>query len=261
MSTEASISASDPGRGRTDAEPPGGWIPEARDFDPETILFYGHGLLAVNKPAGVPVHKGTGHERGVLEALAEWVSLNPRVLGVRPGKAIHSVHRLDLEASGVLLFAFGREMARRVQSAFEEGRVRKAYLAVISGPMPESGRLRGKVRSKLRGVWRRVPAELSYRRLRGDDRLSVVEVKPKGGRSHQIRVLFEQAGRPLAGDLRYGKPKPSRQFLEKFALPHFLLHALELELPEEVLGAPKTLSAPVPAMFQSLCRQKGWAEI
>jgi 23S rRNA pseudouridine955/2504/2580 synthase len=233
----------------------------AADFDPERILFHGAGLLVVDKPGGIAVHRGTAHELGLVEILEEWVRRNPGAIDIRPGKRILPIHRLDLEASGVLLLALKRSVARQVQTAFSAGEVRKRYLACIAGPLPESGRLSGRVRSRLRSVYRHLPAELSFRRLRGDERLSLVEVEPGGGRTHQIRALFAQAGRPLAGDLRYGRPKPARQFLEKFALPHLLLHALELELPESIRGVPRRFEAPLPESFQELCRRKGWQEL
>ena len=228
------------------------------DFDPAWVLFQGNGILAVNKPAGVPVHRGTSHELGVAEMIDEWVRLNPGVLEIRPGKPVHPAHRLDLEATGVLLFGLTRAAARELQAAFASHAVEKKYLAVIAGPVDALGHIRGKVRSKLRGEYRRLEAELEFRRLAGDERLSLVEVTPAGGRTHQIRDLFAQAGRPLAGDLRYGKPKPSRQFLEKFGVAHLLLHAREVTLPAGVLGARRKIEAPVPAELLRVMEKKGW---
>ena len=231
------------------------------EFDPQSILFHGHGLVGVDKPAGVPVHRGTGHSVGVTDLLGEWISLNPGLLDVRPGRKIHPVHRLDLEASGALLLAVKTSAARVAKRAFEERSVTKVYLAVVAGPMPAEGELKGKIRSKLRGRYRHLPASLSYRRLRGDDRLSLVEVKPEGGRTHQIRALMARSGRPLAGDLRYGKPKPAQQFLERFGVGHFLLHAWRLGLPGEVTGRPLLVEAPLPAVFHSVIEQKGWGPL
>jgi 23S rRNA-/tRNA-specific pseudouridylate synthase len=227
-------------------------------FDPDSILYHGHGILVVDKPAGIPVHRGTGHECGLAEEIAGWSSLNPGVLDLRPGRPVLPLHRLDREASGVLILGLARSAARKVQAAFAARAVEKRYLAVIAGPVPDSGRIRGKVRSKLRGDYRRLAAEISYRRLAGDERLSLVEVTPLEGRTHQIRALFAEAGRPLAGDLRYGKPKPARQFLEKFAVPSLLLHALALTIGPEVLGTARRFTAPVPRTFRQVAEKKGW---
>jgi 23S rRNA-/tRNA-specific pseudouridylate synthase len=227
-------------------------------FDPRWIIFHGSGVLALNKPAGLPVHRGTDHPFGIAECLDEWVRVNPGVLEIRPGKPVHPVHRLDLEASGVLLLGLHHEAARALQKAFSERLVKKRYLVVVAGPVDAEGYLRGAVRSRLRGIYRRLDAELSYRRLRGDNRLSLLEVIPSGGRSHQIRALFAQSGRPLAGDLRYGKPKPGRQFLEKFEVPYFLLHAREVLLPPGIPGVPRSIEAAIPEEFHKVVLKKGW---
>ncbi|MEC8895979.1 MAG: pseudouridine synthase [Planctomycetota bacterium] len=231
------------------------------EFDPQTILFHGHGLVAVDKPIGVPVHRGTGHDIGVTDLLGEWVSLNPGVLDVRPGSKVHPVHRLDLEASGVLLLAVKTSAARNAKKAFEARTVSKSYLALVAGPMPAEGELKGKIRSKLRGSYRQLPASLRFRRLRGDERMSLVEVIPEGGRTHQIRALMARSGRPLAGDLRYGKPKPARQFRERFGMQHFLLHSWRLGLPGDVAGPPLLVEAPLPEGFSAVIEQKGWAAL
>ena len=227
-------------------------------FDPDRILLHGQGLLAVNKPAGLPVHRGTGHDQGLAERIDEWVSLNPGVIEIRSGRSVLPLHRLDREASGVVLFGLTRAVGRKIQAAFASREITKRYIAVVAGPMEKSGRLRGKVRSKLRGSYRSLPAELTYRRLEGDERLSILDVIPHEGRTHQIRSLFAQAGRPLAGDLRYGRPKPARQFLEKFGLPCLLLHARKLELRQCIFGMGLAIDAPVPEPFLRLAEKKGW---
>jgi 23S rRNA-/tRNA-specific pseudouridylate synthase len=228
------------------------------EFDPAWVLFQGNGVLVIDKPAGIPVNAGTGHEVGLAEMIDEWVRRNPGVLEMRAGKSVHPVHRLDREASGLLLFGLTKTAARALQTALASHTLVKRYLAVVAGPVGALGELRGKVRAKLRGEYRRLPASLTYRRVAGDERLSLLEVTPIGGKTHQIRALFALYARPLAGDLRYGKPKPSRQFLEKFEVPHFLLHAHEVELPAEILGAPRRFEAPLPEAFRKVVEKKGW---
>ena len=234
---------------------------EGAAFDPTRILFHGSGVLVVDKPAGIPVHRGTSHDEGLAERIEAWVTRNPGFLEIRAGKRIHPVHRLDLEASGVLLLALNPATARNLHAAFEGRLVGKRYLAVVAGPLQALGELQGKVRTRLRGVYRYLESTLRYRRIRGDERLSLVEVIPEGGRTHQIRELFAQAERPLAGDLRYGKPTPSRQFLERFGVSHLLLHLLEVSIPPEILGAARTFRAPVPAEFHKVIQEKGWEPI
>ena len=227
-------------------------------FDPSRILFQGNGVLVVHKPAGTPVHRGTDHPLGFAEMIDEWVRMNPGVIEIRPGTPVRPVHRLDRETSGVLALALQAEAARRLQAAFEGQEVRKEYRAVVAGPVEAIGHIKGRSSQRGRGPARWVKTELEFRRLRGDERLSLVAVVPAGGRTHQIRALFAQAGRPLAGDLRYGRPKPARQFLEKFRVPFFLLHAWRLTLPESILGAARTFEAPIPAEIHTIVAEKGW---
>lgn len=246
--------------------------PENREneIDPCRILFRSEGILAFDKPAGIPVHQGTGHSLGLAESLDGWARRNPGALDIQPGWSLAPLHRIDREASGVVLFGLGREAAAKIQKAFMEGKISKRYLAVIAGPLRPRGGIRGKVRSRLRGIYRYLPARLEYRLLAGDERLSLVEVHPghrtsprsareeESGRTHLIRALFSSIDRPLAGDLRYGKPRPARQFLEKFGLSNLLLHAWELKLPPGILGPSISIRAPVPEEFRILAREKGW---
>jgi len=227
-------------------------------MDPKRILFHGEGLLAVDKPAGIPVHRGTKHPRGLCEEIEEWARRNPGRIELTPGCRVRPLHRLDLEASGVVLLGLLYGVAPAIQAAFAAGEVRKRYLAFVAGPVDREGSIRGKVRTRLRGVYCWLPAEIDFRRLEGDERLSLVEVVPRRGRTHQIRSLFAGAGLPLAGDLRYGKPKPARQFLSRFQVPYLLLHARELTLPAEALGSSRTFSAPPPEEFRRVAAQKGW---
>ncbi|MBN1444160.1 MAG: RNA pseudouridine synthase, partial [Planctomycetes bacterium] len=154
---------------------------ETGEFDPRRILFQGSGLLVIDKPAGLAVHRGTGHEEGLLEQLSRWISGHPGFLKIRPGKPIHPIHLMDLEASGVLLLGLARTATRIAKEALAAGGLRRRCLAVVAGPLPEEGSLEGQVRTKLRSTYRRVPAALEFRRLCGDERLSLVEVVPHGG--------------------------------------------------------------------------------
>ena len=230
----------------------------AAAFEPARLLHQGNGIIALDKPAGIPVHQGTDHPIGLAEALDQALRERPHLFRVRPDRVVAPLHRIDREASGVTLFGLEEGAAAAVQAAFAGGLMSKRYIALVAGPVRDRGRIKGKVRTKLRGVYKWLPAQLEYRRLTGDERLSLVEVIPHEGRTHQIRSLFAGADRPLAGDLRFGKPKPARQFLEKFGIPGLLLHARELVVPEGVLGPRLTLRAPVPETFLRVLREKGW---
>jgi 23S rRNA pseudouridine955/2504/2580 synthase len=114
------------------------------EFDPAWVLFQGNGVLVIDKPAGIPVHAGTGHEVGLAEMIDEWVRRNPGVLEMRAGKSVHPVHRLDREASGLLLFGLTKTAARALQTALASHTLVKRYLAVVAGPVGALGELRAK---------------------------------------------------------------------------------------------------------------------
>ncbi len=235
-----------------------GLPPSPPPFDPDTILFYGGGILAVNKPSGIPIHHGTKHPFGLAEIVNDWAVCNPGQIDVEAGWKVAPVHRIDLEASGVVLLGLTQAASSLVQQVFASGKVQKRYLAVVAGPVDEEADIEGPVRTRLRGVYRYLPSSLRFRRVAGDERLSLVDVVPHEGRTHQIRSLFAGIDRPLAGDLRFGKPKPSRQFLERFGVPNLLLHAWELRLPPLPVELPKEFIAPLPESFLKLIEQKGW---
>jgi 23S rRNA-/tRNA-specific pseudouridylate synthase len=234
----------------------------AVEFDPDTILFHADGLLAVDKPSGLPLWSDPDANRGgvpgpgLIELLGQWVSLHPRVLDTAPNKPFHPIHLLDKESSGVVLIALSPKVARRLQARV--GDIERRYIAVVAGPLPPRGTLEGRVRSKTASGSRWLGATLEWVRLAGDERTSVVEVVPKSHRSHQIRALFSQANRPIVGDERYGKPAPVRKFREIYGIDRLMLHLRSTTIPAEVLGPQIRIEAPLPAEMAKFLESKGW---
>ena len=229
------------------------------EFDPDWILLHENGLLAVNKPAGIPVHADSSHNEGLNEMIGAWIRLHPGVLDIRTGKPIFPVHHLEREATGVTLFSLRRQIATRVTNALTAGAIRRTFLTVVSGPVDsESGTIKAKIRTRVRHQHRRQSSQLKYKRICGDDRLSLLEVEPEGSGRHVVRALLAEFGRAIAGDQRYGKPKPARQFLEKFNVEHFLLQCVQVELPREILNVAKSIEARLPDDLFRIAEQKGW---
>lgn len=172
-----------------------------------------------------------------------------RATSHRPGNVfLGLVHRIDRPVSGVLVFARTSKAASRLARSFHDRKVEKSYLAVVLGRFEEEeGELEGFIeRTHLRS--RLAPAAsskakaalLSYRVLAADgDRFSLVEVTPRTGRHHQIRLQLSAAGHPVVGDLKYRAPK---------ALPDqsIALHAARLSFPHPVRDEIVTISAPPP---------------
>ncbi|HLU48917.1 MAG TPA: pseudouridine synthase [Planctomycetota bacterium] len=228
---------------------------EALGFDPETILYHGEGILAVAKPAGVPVHGSPGEERGLVELIRAWISLEPGVIDASARKSLHPITLLDKETSGVVILGLNRTVARKMKplvSSFE-----RRFVAVVAGPVPEAGRLSGHVREK--GGEAALPkAEIEYRRLAGDERASLVEILPRTHRKHQIRVLFARKSRPIAGDLRYGKKAPVEKFREKYGIDRLLLHLAEISLAAPESERKLRIVAPIPPELLRFAAEKGW---
>lgn len=235
------------------------------------ILYEDRWMVAVDKPAGLAVHPAGRRVHGTLIH-----ALHRRYR--RPDRPQHDVvprllHRIDVETSGVVAIGLDEGFQHLVGRQFEDRLVRKVYLAVVHGrPVPEQGTVElsigpdkaSPVRLKLeaRADGTGMPAETAYRRLRGNDRYSLVELCPRTGRTHQLRVHMAAIGCPLVGDKIYGVDE--RIFLEQLAGPlsaasrarlvldRHALHAHRLEFHHPMLGRPLALEAPLPAELARL---------
>jgi len=214
------------------------------------VLFEDESLLAIDKPAGVAVHGGSGVAFGVIEQLRE------ALRGERAeAPFLELVHRLDRETSGVLLLAKKRAALVGMHAALRENRTDKRYLALVHGRWPH---LRREVRVSLHkyvtpGGERRVRVDAD-----GQDAITVftrkqvfadatlLEARLKTGRTHQIRVHLAHEGYPIAGDDKYGDFEWNRA-LGKGGLKRMFLHAAHLGFEHPVTGAAITLDAPLPS--------------
>lgn len=230
----------------------------AREFP---VLFEDDAVLAVDKPAGVAVHGGSGVSFGVIEQLRQ----------ARPGaKFLELVHRLDRETSGILLVAKKRSALTRLQDQFRERETGKTYLALVPGTWPASrkvidlplhkylqagadgtpgtGERRVKVVAKddpdgmrsitLVKVAARLPA------------FSLLEVTIKTGRTHQIRVHLASQGHAIAGDDKYGDFELNKT-LHKQGLRRMFLHAWRLQFNHPATGERIELHAALPPELQT----------
>lgn len=166
------------------------------------------------------------------------------------------LHRLDKDASGALLAAFDAETAARLRDAFEKGRVRRGYTALVGGFAPVKGRWRdalGEVRKRksVRAFSRRgAPpnAELTFAtkhvyRRRG---LSLVEIELVTGRTHQIRVQMAGREHPVAGDEVYGDFAMNRLLRKTIGLRRLFLHASRLSFAHVRIDRRITVNVPIP---------------
>lgn len=208
---------------------------------PLRVLARGEGWIAVDKPAGSPVHPLCADERGsVLAAVA---ARYPEVQGVGEGGLRSGVvHRLDVGTSGVLLFATAQPTWRRLRAGFREHRARKLYRAIVLGSPGPEGSERPWLRIARHSPSRVVVAEagaagaystsMSWRRVESFPGASLLEIRPVTGFLHQIRATLAQRGHPVAGDEAYAGAAT-----DPTGACRPLLHAVHLALDEISVGS------------------------
>ena len=205
------------------------------------VLYRDEDLIAINKPSGIPMHKGWAN---TTETIASMVRA---MIGKE--KKVHLLHRLDSATSGVVLIATNRELARTLNREFAERRVQKRYLALTRGEAPEEGWIDHPVPKEPKGA--RVEAQTFFRRLAIGEatprHVSLLVALPRTGRLHQIRRHLKHINHPLIGDSRYGKGPLNRAFKENYGLGRLGLHAHSIGFHH--LGRWMTVEAAMPEDF------------
>lgn len=218
--------------------------------DPIRVLFSDAMLLAVDKPAGMAMHPGTGHESGTLIEWAATLLGNPR-WGPAP------VHRLDIETSGVAVLAVRPDAAEAVGRQFEAGEVAKAYVTLVKGHTHERGTIQlPLIRRRADVRWGprkdRRDAVTRYRTLARARGVSVVLAEPETGITHQIRRHFAHIGHPVAGDARWGDRRFNTWLRAEHGLGRMFLHSAWLRFRHPATSRPLLLRAPLPASLSGV---------
>jgi 23S rRNA pseudouridine955/2504/2580 synthase len=217
------------------------------------VLFEDDHLLAIDKPAGVAVHGGSGVSFGVIEQLRM----------ARPqAPFLELVHRLDRETSGILLLAKKRSALRQLQDQFRERETGKTYLALVVGQWPAKLKVLDKSLHKyllpdgerrVRVVAKDDPdamAALTLVKVREQGAgFSLLEVTIRTGRTHQIRVHLASESFPIAGDDKYGDFDLNKSLQRASSGPplkRMFLHAWRLQFNHPITGERQTLFAELP---------------
>ena len=214
-------------------------------------------MLVLSKPAGISMHPV---RRGQSNTLTEWLSTRyPQILGVgeapeRPGM----VHRLDKDTSGIVLVAKTQKAFMALKKLFQERKIQKEYLALVYGTVSSPsgvidkplGRVKGSIRRATPGGKRAFGGELrealtEYSLHTRYPQYDLLSLKPKTGRTHQIRVHLASLGHPVVGDRLYRFKEHRR---DRLTPPHQLLHAFRLNF--SLFGKKYRFEAPLPAYFQ-----------
>lgn len=239
-----------------------------RHFD---VLYEDADVLAVDKPAGLPMHPSAKFYRNTLTAL-----LRERY----PDEPMQIAHRIDRETSGVLLVARTASAASWLKRAFARRAVEKSYLALVKGQPPDEGVIDRPI--KLLDTPSHVAMGPAADGLKAVTRFRVVQrfanhalcaAHPETGRQHQIRVHLAAIGHPIVGDKIYGageryfmracdeevsEGRISDELLAIFdGLPRHALHAHRLTFPHPRTRAPMTVESPWPADLVSYSARLG----
>lgn len=237
----------------------------AREFP---LLLEDDALIAIDKPAGVAVHGGSGVSFGVIEQLRT----------ARPAaRFLELVHRLDRETSGILLVAKKRSALTALQDQFRERETGKTYLALVDGAWPANRKVLDSPLAKYLLPSAKGSAEPGERRVRvvakdhpdamraltlvrvlggvtlpGDRQtLTLLAVTIKTGRTHQIRVHLASAGHAIVGDDKYGDFERNRA-LQKLGVKRMFLHAWRLQFNHPASGERTALQADLPPELLAL---------
>ena len=227
------------------------------------IIYEDDSLLVINKPSGLAVHGGSGLSLGVIEALRK----------TRPDLAyIELVHRLDKDTSGCLLLAKKRSMLRSIQALLESRQLEKIYWAVLCGAWDHTQSVRVNLplkKNTLQSGERIVVISedgkeslTHFKCLGSASDVCWVEVSPKTGRTHQIRVHSSSLGHPIVGDHKYRQvavlSPVLRAQVQKSTVFHedakrLYLHAREIRF--QVNGKNYCFTAEVDPVFEKMLQQ------
>ncbi len=208
----------------------------------DRVIYRDAMILGFNKPSGIPVHPANGSRHN----LEQYFHLLQFGLPKMPALA----HRLDLGTSGCLILARHAESARRLQVMFSEGKIKKTYIAMVDGLVPnDSGRIDvplSKQSPEKKHWWMKADPEgttsalTEYEVIKREGNVSWLKLTPFTGRTHQLRVHCAYLGFPILGDYIYGADT------EAAKKQKLHLHAHSIEIPLYPRKTPLRIEAPMP---------------
>lgn len=227
------------------------------------ILYQDDVLIALNKPAGLAVH------RSKMVGNAEEFLID--LLRTQVGDGVYLAHRLDRATSGVILVARNREIAAALGEQFMDRSIRKQYLVVVRGwpgpaedvidyPLPGSRQTgpRREARTRYRQL-ATVEVPIALGRY-PQQRYALLLAEPESGRFRQIRKHLAHIHHPVIGDCQHGRSDHNRLYKQHFGCHRMLLHARRLHLAHPVSGAPMTIEAPLDQAYATLLERFGWTD-
>ncbi|MEB4590186.1 RluA family pseudouridine synthase [Candidatus Thiothrix sp. Deng01] len=206
-------------------------------------------LIFLNKPAGLPVHGGSGYKLGLIEAFRQ---LRPNL------PYVELAHRIDRDTSGVVILAKSRQALTELHTLFREGGIDKRYLALVAGKWTYGrqhvsvnlGKEEGR-RQKVQVMEEGKESETIFAPVKNLRGASLIEAQILTGRMHQIRVQLQHLGHPILGDDRYGDFALNRQFREQ-GLHRLFLHSANVNFVLHLTGRRYVVDSPLSEDLQTV---------
>ncbi len=215
------------------------------------ILYQDDVLVAVNKPAGMLVHRSwlDRHEtQFIMQTLRDQI-----------GQLVYPIHRLDRPTSGVLLFALNSEIANLLCQQFEQKQTEKQYLAVVRGYVTGHGEIDYPPQSAVTFYEGLQTVEMPYGVGRyATSRYSLMRLVPKTGRKHQLRRHMKHIFHPILGDTQYGDLHQNRALTEHTGCSRLMLHAEKLTFVHPLTQLPITIQAGLDPQWRNLMQTFQW---
>lgn len=222
------------------------------------IVYQDDHLIAINKPHGLLVHRSS------IASDAKEFAL--QMLRDQVNRYVSPVHRLDRKTGGLLLFAFDKDVEVALHQQFQNGEVRKKYLAILRGHAPdqldidyplvkENGRMQEAFTSFV--TLKRAELDIAFGKHE-TSRYSLVEATPTTGRMHQLRRHFAHIFYPIIGDRKHGCNKQNKFFKEQWEMTTMLLHASELTFLHPVTKQKIQLNASLQSEFLRVMELMNW---
>ncbi|HWA51715.1 MAG TPA: RluA family pseudouridine synthase [Patescibacteria group bacterium] len=230
-------------------------------MDNPQVIFEDDYILALNKPAGFVVNDS--NTISDAPSLQDWIDKNYD-FEIAHNKMLRNgiVHRLDKPTSGIILVAKNENIFHELQKEFFDREVNKVYVALVHGEMQGIGEINAKIgrlpwkRSKFGVIDNgrdaltkyKVARSVTLSEVEGSKEYSLLELYPKTGRTHQLRVHLKHIGHPIVGDFLYAGRKVSKKDLQIFG--RLMLHAKEIEFIHPVTKKKIKLETNLPKEFE-----------
>jgi tRNA pseudouridine65 synthase len=221
------------------------------------ILQQSKEYLIVHKPSGFVTYADS-RDQAAIDTKA--------LLEKQLGRRVFPVHRIDKDTCGILAFAFTAGMAQTLTALFRTRTVKKQYLAVVHGLIPEKGVIdepleKNKEKVKEAAITDYVRVAFVEVEWEGEKRqYSLVKCDPRTGRYHQIRRHLRFLGHPIVGDPTYGNSWDAKEFLARFRVKRTLLSAVALAFPDRALEKMVRVTTKPDPDFQAVVKAFGWPE-